>query len=77
MVDKPHYLNPHLSTKKPPDIREVQSCILHRGFASFPSLNTFTPPANKAKEEYEYEKDKAYKANGHRFVLFAQIPDPR
>lgn len=57
-------------TKKPPEHREVQSCILIWGFASFPSLNTFAPPANKAKEEYEYEKDKTYKVSDHRFVLF-------
>jgi hypothetical protein len=52
-------------------LREVQSYILSRGFVTFPSLNTLAPPANKAKEEYEYKEDKAYKVNGHRFVYFA------
>jgi hypothetical protein len=74
---EPHHVDPLTGTKKPPDVREVQSCILIWGFASFPSLNTFAPPANKAKEEYEYEKDKAYKVSNHRFVLFTQIDDPR
>jgi hypothetical protein len=71
IVHKPQHLEPHKGTKKPPEHREVQSCILHWGFASFPSLSTSAPPADKAKEEYEYEKDKAYKASSHRFVLFA------
>lgn len=62
---------PRTGTKKPPAGREVQSCILSRGFVTFPSLNTFAPPADKAKEEYEYEEDKAYKVSGHRFVYFA------
>lgn len=62
---------PRTGTKKPPARREVQSYFLSRGFVTFPSLNTLAPPADKAKEEYEYKEDKAYKVSGHRFVYFA------
>lgn len=71
MIVMSRIAHPRTGTKKPPAGREVQSYILSRGFVTIPSLNTVAPPANKAKEEYEYKEDKDYKVSGHRFVYFA------
>ncbi len=71
-VDEPHR-DASWCTKKPPAQREVQSYFLSRGFVTFPSLSAFAPPADKAKEEYEYKEDKAYKVNGHTFVHSAYM----